>query len=144
MPFKYGIATMTSFPLVFVTLDCEINGQSATGISSDLLPPKWFKKDPDQAPDTELAEMRQIIDHACRISSGLQGSSVFECWQQLYSEQDTWGHQQNQPPLLTHFGTSLVERALIDAFCRHKQTTFFRALKENAFGLRLDAIHSEL
>ena len=40
MPFKYGIATMTAFPLCFVEIDCEIDGRSAPGIASDLLPPK--------------------------------------------------------------------------------------------------------
>jgi len=144
MPFKYGIATMTSFPLVFLSLDCEINGHAAKGISSDLLPPKWFKKDPDQAPDAELKELRQVIEHACDICAGIQGKTVFECWQQLYNEQDAWGKQQNHPPLLTHFGSSLAERAMIDAFCRNNQTTFFQALKENALGIRLDGIHPEL
>lgn len=144
MPFKYGIATMTAFPLVFVTLDCEINGQQATGISSDLLPPKWFKKDPDQTPDAELRELRDIIEHACNISCGIKGKTVFECWQQIYNEQDAWGHSQSHPPLLTHFGSSLVERALIDGFCRHSQMTFFHALKANALGLHLDAIHPGL
>ena len=135
---------MTSFPLVFVTLDCEINGQTAKGISSDLLPPKWFKKDPVQTPDAELTELRQIIDHACSSSIGLSGKTVFECWQQLYGEQDGWGCKKKHPPLLIHFGTSLIERALIDAFCRHTQTTFFQAIKENTLGLQLDAIHPGL
>lgn len=144
MPFKYGIATMTSFPLVFITVHCEIDGIATQGIASDLLPPKWFKKDPNQSPSEELAELRSVIEHACDISSGLKGNSVFHCWQQLYQEQAVWGKQQNHPPLLYHFGTSLIERALIDAFCRHHQTTFFQALKENSFGIQLDTIHPTL
>jgi hypothetical protein len=48
------------------------------------------------------------------------------------------------PPLLTHFGTSLVERAMIDAFCRLRQQPFADLLRVNAFGIRLDTIHQTL
>ena len=51
MPFKYGIATMTRTPHVFLRLQVEVDGQRHTGISADSLPPKWFTKDPDRALD---------------------------------------------------------------------------------------------
>jgi hypothetical protein len=48
------------------------------------------------------------------------------------------------PPLLAHFGTSLVERALIDAFCRIKQRSFSSLVYSNGFEVKLGEIHAEL
>ncbi|MDA7618314.1 hypothetical protein N8703_03345 [Verrucomicrobia bacterium] len=144
MPFKYGIATMTTFPLVFVMLHCEIDGKPVSGIASDLLPPKWFKKDPDQDPQSELQELQQVIDHACQAATGMESSSIFDAWLDLYRVQSSWGQSKSYPALLTHFGTSLVERALIDTYCRHTSTSFFKALKANAFSLQLETIHAHL
>jgi len=39
---------------------------------------------------------------------------------------------------------SLVERAMIDAFCKAHHLTFSQAIQENVFGIRLDAIHPVL
>ena len=39
MPFKYGIATMTSTPHLFLRLRVEVDGKLATGIAADHLPP---------------------------------------------------------------------------------------------------------
>jgi hypothetical protein len=98
MPFKYGIATMTAFPLCFVEIDCEIDGRSAPGIASDLLPPKWFKKDPQQEPASELHELRSVIHHACALSLNREALSIYACWKQVYDEQAMWGRAQGLPP----------------------------------------------
>ncbi|MDA7505437.1 hypothetical protein N8843_09175 [Verrucomicrobia bacterium] len=144
MPFKYGIATMTAFPLCFVEIDCEIDGRSAPGIASDLLPPKWFKKDPQQEPASELHELRSVIHHACALSQNREAPSIYACWKQVYDEQAMWGRAQGLPPLLTHFGSSLIERALIDALCRHLKIPFHEALRENRFGIRFEDINPDL
>jgi hypothetical protein len=47
LPFKYGIATMTQAPQAFVRLHVEVEGRTAQGVSADLLPPRWFTKNPD-------------------------------------------------------------------------------------------------
>ena len=52
--------------------------------------------------------------------------------------------EQGYPPLLAGFGASLVERALIDAFCRARGTPFATAVRENSLGIRLDTLHPEL
>ena len=144
MPFKYGIATMTAFPLCFVEIDCEIDGRNAPGIASDLLPPKWFKKDPQQEPASELHELRSVIHHACALSLNREAPSIYACWKQVYGEQAMWGRAQGLPPLLIHFGSSLIERALIDALCRHLQIPFHEALKNNRFGIRFEDLNPDL
>jgi hypothetical protein len=144
MPFRYGIATMTEFPLLFLRLDVEVDGVKEWGLASDLLPPKWFTKEPSKDPAEEIDEMLEVIEGAVGLVQGLEESSVFNLWLELYRSQDKVGKLKGYPPLLAHFGTSLVERALIDAFCRIKQQSFSTLVCTNGFGIKLGGIHAEL
>src|SRR5262245_64792859 len=78
MPFRYGIATMTEGPVVFVRLRVTDGGREVFGIASDLLPPKWFTKIPDKPIAEEIEELLRVILHACRTAVGLQGENAFE------------------------------------------------------------------
>ena len=144
MPFRYGIATMTRVPHLFLEIRMQIDGAVARGVAADMLPPKWFTKDPHQAAQDEIAEMLRVISHAAQWASGRVAEDVFSLWHSQYLAQDHWSREQQIPPLLAQFGTSLIERASIDAFCRGSGTTFHRALQANLFGVRLASIHPEL
>ena len=144
MPFRYGIATMTEGPVVFLRLRVAEGGRDVFGIASDLLPPKWFTKIPDKPIAEEIDELLRVILHACRTAVGLRGKDAFEIWRQLYEAQAAWGNEEKLPPLLWNFGVSLVERALIEAVARSRGSTFSRLLREGALGLRMDSIHPEL
>ncbi len=144
MPFKYGIATMTHMPMVFVRVALEVNGRVSLGVSADVLPPKWFTKDPARDVADELYEMLDVIETAVETAEGLHASSVFDLWLHLYDSQAAWATAEHKPALLAHFGTSLVERAVMDAFCRAVAKPFHRALLDNDFGLRLGELRGEL
>jgi L-alanine-DL-glutamate epimerase-like enolase superfamily enzyme len=144
LPFKYGIATMTHLPHVFLRATCEIDGRTQDGIAADHLPPKWFTKDPVRDPADEIVDMLRVIEHAMSAAAGIQAASVFAFWRDLYHRQSAWGAAEDLPPLLVHFGTSLVERAVLDAFARHHETPFHRLLQTGALGLDLGAFHAEL
>jgi len=66
---------------------------------------------------------------------GLSAPTVFEFWRDLYAAQSAWAKTgaagKAVPALLAHFGTSLVERALIDAFGRARGVSFAAGLREN-------------
>src|SRR5262245_1458434 len=144
MPFKYGIATMTEAPHAFVRLRVEVDGRPATGVSADTLPPKWFTKDPNRPVDDEVAEMLRVIEQAVRLAPGTRADSPFDAWRQLWDAQAAWGQGEGLPALLVHFGTSLVERAMLDACCRHARQPFHQLLQANALGIRLGTLHPEL
>lgn len=144
MPFKYGIATMTRLPHIFIRLDASFDGDQQVGVSADHLPPKWFTKDPDRYPREEIDDMLSVIENAGRLAKEIESGTVFSFWTELYGQQASWAQENSIPPLLAHFGTSLVERALIDAFCRHLGKPFHRALAENSFGIDLSEIRPEL
>lgn len=135
MPFKYGIATMTSTPHAFVRLRVEVDGTLATGIAADHLPPKWFTKDPARGLDDEVDEMLRVIAHAVATATGQRGPSAVAVWRLLYDAQATWGQAEGLPPLLAHFGTSLVERALLDAVCRSLGQPFAQLVRGPELGL---------
>lgn len=144
-PFKYGIASLVALPHLFVRVTVDIDGQTEVGIAADGLPPKWFTKNPE-APFTEdLDEMLTVIRQACQCAENLgKATTVFDLWHRVYKAQATWANTTAYPPLLWAFGVSLVERAVIDAFCRAKGVTFSEALHTNAFGIWLGDIHGEL
>ena len=144
MPFKYGIATMTHLPHVFIRVDVSFAGRSVHGISADHLPPKWFTKDAEKDPLDEIEDMLQMIRSAGDKAETITAETVFDFWLQLYALQDAWGREQGIPPLLAHFGTSLIERAMIDAFCQHTGDTFKTLLQRNAFELDWGSLRPEL
>lgn len=145
MPFRYGIATMTVAPHVFFEATCELEGVIQTGVAAENLIPKWFTKDPGVEPAVEIDEMLRVIRKAAAsaIEIGPQ-MSVFALWRELWARQDVWAKAESVPALLAHFGTSIVERAVIEAFCRTHRRPFAAALMENAFGMELGSIHGSL
>ncbi|MGY8694461.1 MAG: hypothetical protein ACKVGW_09735 [Verrucomicrobiia bacterium] len=144
MPFKYGIATMTHLPHVFIRIEASFDGETVKGISADHLPPKWFTKEPNKDPLDEIGDMLAVINQAATLSKEIRASSVFSFWHKLYQAQDAWAAENNIPPLLAHFGTSLIERSLIDAFTRFKDQSFKQLLQSNAFGIDWAPLRPEL
>lgn len=145
MPFRYGIITVTALPHLFVRAEVEIGGARHVGISADNLALKWFTKDPNLSARDELSQMRKVIETACDVARAAgKHNTVFDWWMHTYQGQSAWAGGWGIPPLLAHFGTSLLERAVIDAFCRATRTTFAQATRENLFGIRFDQLHTEL
>lgn len=144
LPFRYGIAVMEHVPHAIVELCVRVGWESVAGRSADHLPPKWFTKDPARPVNEEIGEMETVILTAGRLATGLRGETVFALWTELYGRMESERRLRGWPPLLAHFGTSLVERALIDAFCRATRTPFAAALVSGSLGLRLDVLHPEL
>jgi hypothetical protein len=144
MPFRYGIATMTEVPQVILRLTFEIDGATHTGFAADNLPPKWFTKDPKRLLDDEVAEMLRVIRAAVAHARGIRAATPFAFWRELYDAQAAWAAAEKLPPLLSNFGTSFVERALIHAVCRARGATLASALRENLLGIDLGALQPSL
>jgi hypothetical protein len=50
----------------------------------------------------------------------------------------------NLPPLLASFGSSLLERAILDAACRRHGVSFAQAVRTNLFGIEAGMVHRDL
>ena len=145
MPFKFGISTMTAVPHLVLGMVLEVDGRTGRGYAADHLPPKWFTKNPDTSLEDEVGDMIAVIRHAgdAALTIG-PAPEPFTLWRELYEAQKPWGTERGFAPLLWGLGTSLVERAMIEAFCRLQGTNFGQAVRSNAFGLRLDAFNPNL
>lgn len=146
MPFRYGIAELREMPHLFVRAELEVAGQVSVGLSADNLPPKWFTKDPATTYADDLKDMATVIRAAGRHAIDVGNApSVFDLWRHMYAAQKHWAAATPHPPLLWNFGVSLIERSIIDAFCRSRQFPFHAALRTGQLGLT-DAgqLHPEL
>jgi hypothetical protein len=144
MPFRYGIATMTHLPHVFLRVKVAIDGRIQEGISAEHLPPKWFTKDPARSLEDEIVEMLRVAHHAMSVADGAEGPDVFTLWRNIYEGQSAWARAEGLAPLLGNFGSALVERALIDAFARYHRTPFHQLLRTNRLGWQAATFHPEL
>ena len=143
-PFKYGIAAMTRLPHVFGVAEGNLGGARWDGLASEGLPPKWFTKDPATPFEEDLPAMVESIRHAADLAANSIHDSVFTAWYSLYEQQDCWARERGHPPLLAHLGTALVERMLIDGFCRGAGLSFLEAVRSNVLGIDLGCLHPEL
>src|SRR5207247_10738805 len=115
-PFRYGIASMTDVPHLFVRTRVTVAEKSSYGLSSEGLPPKWFTKNPATTFEQDLPEMLEVISHAAKLAGEIARSpiSFFDFWRELYRQQDEWANARQIAPLLAHLGASLVEGAALD------------------------------
>ncbi len=145
IPFHYGIATLTETPHLIMRLRVDVDGKLSEGLAADNLVPKWFSKDAAQTYNEELAAMLDVISmatqHALQTGSA---PTVFRLWQHVYAAQQAWAQDTPYPALLWQFGVSLVERALIDAFCKAEDVSFAKAIRDNRLGIDLGQVHAEL
>lgn len=145
-PFRYGIAAMTRMPHLFVRAEVEVAGRAVEGVAADSLPPKWFEKNPATVFETDdLPRMERSIGHAAHAAVSIgHRPDFFAFWQDLYAAQMAWAREQGMGGLLANFGTSLIERAMLDAIARATGLTLHALLRSDFLGLDLAAIRKGL
>ena len=145
LPFRYGQARMTWCPQATLRVRIETNqGAVQDGFSGDCLPPSWFDKNPEKDYPQQIDEMRQSIAAAETAFSDhfRQQVSFFDEWFQLQQQLHQDGHARGWPGLLSGFGTSMVERAVLDAIARAHGISFFQLIHDNRLSIdpaRFDA-----
>ena len=145
-PFRYGIASMTDVPQVFVRAQLQSDGRSQTGLAAEGLPPKWFTKNPSTTFEQDLPEMLAAIRHAtaAAVEIARQPITFFDLWRELDRQQAAWAASRGMAPLLAHLGVSLVERAVLDAVCRAVGEPLHRVVRRDILALDLGSIYPEL
>ncbi|MBK8093642.1 MAG: mandelate racemase/muconate lactonizing enzyme family protein [Verrucomicrobiaceae bacterium] len=145
-PFKYGIASMTALPHVFVNAEMVVDGREVTGVSSEGLPPKWFTKDPLTPFELDLAEMVAVLQNASRIGrlAAERETDFFAWWRDLYAEQRSWAAVRQCAGLLANLGVSMVERAVLDGLCKAAQRPLHALMRAGELRIDLGAVRGEL
>src|SRR4030095_12797863 len=136
-PFRYGIASMTDVPHLFVRTTVTVAGKSSFGLSAEGLPPKWFTKNPATTFEQDLPEMLEVISHAAKLAEQIAQSpiSFFDFWRELNRQQSDWANARQIAPLLANLGVALVERAALDGLCRVAGDPLHRMVAANRLGL---------
>ncbi len=145
MPFRYGVATLTSVPILHVRAEVELAGGSrAEGLSADILPPKWFDKDPAKSYEENVEDLLFAARQAARAFAGAsrEPRPVFDIWRDGHAETLRAGDRRGLDHLTASHGSTLMERALIDAVGRAAGRTWHQLLTDpaNPLGLDLGAI----
>ncbi len=141
-PFRYGIASMTDVPHVFLRTRVTVGAESVVGIAAEGLPPKWFTKDPSTTFDEDLPAMLRVIRHAATTAeeAGRAPVSFFDLWKGIFTAQERWAQAEGIAPLLANLGVSLIERAILDGICRLTSTPLHALLRTDRLGLRLEEV----
>jgi len=145
-PFRYGIASMTDVPHLFVRTTVTSAGASATGLTAEGLPPKWFTKDPATTFEQDLPEMVQSIVHASDLAVEITNDAIgfFDFWTELNRRQFEWATSRGMTSLVAGLGVALVERATLDGLCRLTSEPLHRMITGNRLGLRVGEVYDEL
>jgi hypothetical protein len=145
-PFRYGIASMTDVPHVFLRTRVSAGGRSMFGLGTEGLPPKWFTKNPETTFEQDLPAMLEVISRAAGVAEQIAARPVtfFDFWRELYRQQSLWAESAGVVPLLANLGVSLVERAVLDGLCRVAGRPLHHMVASNDLAIRLGDIHPDL
>ena len=147
LPFRYGVVTLTHFPLLHLAVEVEAaDGRRGRGFAADNLPPKWFDKDPTKTFRDNVEDQLASIGaaHTAYLEAARTPRPVFDSWLEAYPACRRQGRALGLKSLTASFGSSLFERALADAAGRLAGLDVVGMLRDNVLGLRPEAVHPEL
>ncbi len=136
LPFRFGIVTLTAAPQAFVRARIRLDdGREASGAAAELMAPKWFDKDPRLTNEQNFDQLRLSLALArdAYLSGGAH--TAFGHFSAHYAPLIEAGASRGLNSLTACYGPALVDRALLDAFCRVLDISFYRAIKANAPGI---------
>ena len=145
-PFRYGMVTLRQAPQITARVTVELEGQGSVGFAADLLAPKWFEKDPGKSLEQDfliLAESARAAA-AAWCDQGAGSAPAFDHWWRVYQARVLSVPFEAPDRLVRGFGVALIERAVMDAVCRHASQSFHDALRGDLFGVRPGLVHAEL
>jgi hypothetical protein len=143
IPFTFGVTTVEALPHLLLRAEVRVDGETVTGIAAGNLAPKWFAKDPDQTAAEDVAALEDSIEHARGAATDVAGETAFDYWRALHERQREWGADRH-PALVWNVGVTFPERAVIDAVCRARGTTFGAAVRDGTLGVDPGAIYDDL
>ncbi|MEQ5777439.1 mandelate racemase [Thalassospira sp. NFXS8] len=135
-PFRFGVAKVTQAPQLFVRVVIEDGqGRSAMGQSAEMMMPKWFDKSADLTTDDNINQLRRSVTLAMEAVQTAGQSTPFGLHARILADHGEACRQHNLPGLVASYGLALVDRAIIDGFCRLHGLTIARAVQTNALGI---------
>jgi len=135
LPFRFGANTLHACPQVFVRVDAEVEGHGISqGYAAELMMPKWFDKRAPFAPATNVEHLALSVRHATEVYLNDAPATPFGLFTRHYCTLLEQGQRHDLTQLSVAFGQSLLDRAVLDAFCRALHVSFFDAAHHNQLG----------
>lgn len=136
-PFRFGAVTVEGAYQAFVRLVVEIEGRGrATGMSAELMPPKWFDKRPERTPEATVRDLKASLAHAVDQANALHSAdTAFGHHAALHGRQLAWARGEDVTPLSAAFGVAQVDKAVLHGLSRVLGAGFVSVLAGNAVGL---------
>jgi hypothetical protein len=148
MPFRFGVITMRASPSFTLALTVEDRcGWRATGYAADFLAFRWFDKRPDKSLADNCRDLIQTVEVACELylEAGRAGPRTpFRLFLDSYPQIERQALAEGFNRLGASFGSSMLERAVIDAVGRLAGRSLFELVRDDDLGIELGAISPEL
>lgn len=137
LPFRFGVVTLTECPQAFVRARIEFaDGHSCWGAAAEMMAPKWFDKDLQLSNEDNFNQLRDVLRLArgAYLADGTP-TSAFGHFARHYDAHLGAANARGYNPLLANYGPALIDRALLDAFCRARDVSFYAAMQANLPGI---------
>lgn len=136
LPFKFGAATLTRCPQVFVraTVDCGAHGVTQ-GWAAELMVPRWFDKRPGHDEAENVRHLQLALEAAAGAYSRGAPLPAFQLFARHYPALMARGQAAGLTALSASFGQAVLDRAVLDALCRSLQLPVHAAFQRNLVGL---------
>ena len=148
MPFRFGVVTVRASPLLTLEVRIEdAKGQRARGYAADFLAFRWFDKRPEKSLADNCRDLIRTVEVArgLYLEAGREGlRTPFALFLDSYPEIERRALSENFNRLGAAFGSSMLERAVIDAVGRLTGRSYFQLVQGNDLGIELGAISPPL
>ncbi|RYH08284.1 mandelate racemase [Tropicimonas sp. IMCC6043] len=144
MPFRFGAVTIEAAVAATLALELHVDGRAVTGYASEILAYKWFDKRPEKSAEENVADLLSILQDAVARAEAYADDDIFTLWRRLDTDMRAAAAGQGHNALMAGYGTSMVERAMIDGAGRALGLSFREMLSRGTLGLRPGEIFPEL
>jgi len=137
MPFKFGASIVKQVNQLFVSVLVEMpGGETVTGISSELMVPKWFDKSPSLDNETNIAHLRRSVELASTAycKDGKAGT-VFDHHVKHVDDHERRCAEEGLRPLVASYGIALIDRAIIDGLGKAFDLPAHMLVRQNLLGI---------
>ncbi len=136
-PFRFGLVTVDEAPQAFVQVVVEVEGIGvATGVTAEMMMPKWFDKNPAKTPHDTIADLKASLNEAARIYAEADGwDTAFGHHARGFAAQKMWAADRGLPGLVASYGPALIDKAVADGVLKALKLSFPEGLRRNVFGI---------
>lgn len=139
LPFRFGVATLTSCPQVHVLAKIRLaDGKLVEGCSAEMMVPKWFDKNTALSNEENFEQLRTALKTT--RNAYLADKKLKTAWQYFIENYDAVlasCHAQKINALAASYGPALIDRAVMDAVFHAAQVGFYQGMRSNMLGIQL-------